>query len=67
MFLHTNLSPKWSLQLPSSFDQYTRRWEVGPVTLRGCREKQSYCQCGFANLCCIGGEKQTQHDGACCF
>lgn len=28
MFLHTNLSPKWSLQVPADFGQYTRRWQV---------------------------------------
>ena len=28
MFLHTNLSPKWNLNLPGSFRDYTRRWQV---------------------------------------
>ena len=31
MFMHTNLSPKWSLQLPGSFDMYSRRWQVLPM------------------------------------
>ena len=32
MFLHTNLSPKWSLNLPGSFKDYTRRWQVLPCS-----------------------------------
>ena len=30
MFLHTNLSPKWNLHLPDSFQHYTKRWQAGP-------------------------------------
>ena len=34
MFLHTNLSPKWNLNLPGSFRDYTRRWQArGPCRL----------------------------------
>lgn len=29
MFLHTNLSPKWSLEVPADFSYYNRRWQVG--------------------------------------
>ena len=28
MFLHTNLSPKWNLEIPGEFTQYRRRWKV---------------------------------------
>ena len=28
MFLHTNLSPKWNLNLPGSYKDYTRRWQA---------------------------------------
>ncbi len=28
MFLHTNLSPKWSLEVPAEFAYYNRRWQV---------------------------------------
>ena len=28
MFLHTNLSPKWSLEIPAEFNYYNRRWQV---------------------------------------
>lgn len=28
MFLHTNLSPKWSLEIPGNFSLYRRRWKV---------------------------------------
>ncbi|KAK9810503.1 hypothetical protein WJX72_011854 [[Myrmecia] bisecta] len=28
MFLHTNMSPKWNLQIPASFTQFRRRWQV---------------------------------------
>ena len=28
MFLHTNLSPKWNLELPGDFSEYRRRWKV---------------------------------------
>ena len=28
MFLHTNLSPKWSLEIPADFSDYHRRWQV---------------------------------------
>lgn len=28
MFLHTNLSPKWSLEIPADFSYYQRRWQV---------------------------------------
>ena len=28
MFLHTNLSPKWSLGVPAEFAFYNRRWQV---------------------------------------
>ena len=28
MFLHTNLSPKWSLEIPADFQYYHRRWQV---------------------------------------
>ena len=28
MFLHTNLSPKWSLEIPADFGYYNRRWQV---------------------------------------
>lgn len=28
LFLHTNLSPKWNLNIPGDFAAYTRRWQV---------------------------------------
>ncbi len=30
LFLHTNLSPKWNLQVPGDFKAYTRRQERSP-------------------------------------
>ena len=30
MFLHTNLSPKWNLEIPGNFSLYRRRWKVRP-------------------------------------
>ena len=32
MFLHTNLSPKWNLEIPGNFSLYRRRWKVRPLS-----------------------------------
>ena len=40
MFLHTNLSPKWSLEIPADFSHYNRRWQVGLILWTNMR-----CQC----------------------
>lgn len=31
MFIHTNLSPKWNLQIPGEFELYTRRYVFDPA------------------------------------
>lgn len=36
MFLHTNLSPKWSLAIPADFNYYHRRWQVSFHTIPNC-------------------------------
>ncbi|KAK9798888.1 hypothetical protein WJX73_001325 [Symbiochloris irregularis] len=59
MFLHTNLSPKWSLQLPGDFSMYSRRWqavEPGGLTFAeaypelGDVEREIYTM--LVDLCC---------------
>ena len=42
MFLHTNLSPKWNLRIPSSSSDLKRRWEVLQPGGRAFREALSF-------------------------
>lgn len=65
MFLHTNINPKFSLDVPADFSDYQRRWQVLIMTdyklypfipepskrLKVCAERQNLLV-AFIGRCC---------------
>ncbi len=73
MFLHTNLSPKWSLEIPAEFGYYNRRWQVSAQPMSYSKltfsdasltQKVSSCSCVLISLCIMRVLESLTHNAS---